>query len=255
MTADPLRSPLILSAATRVRTPASLNHRIYADRHGLDCLFDTTPSPIPTALDQKIAAVRRALPLFEWVFWIDDDAFFTNLEVDVRAFVTDEVDLVICRSPINPEGGWTFVSFGQFLVRRTAAMLELFEAVVATDLEQVRGWWDHERYGLFTNTDQDALVFQLARTDTPWADRWRRLDWTAFNSRPYHYEQSLDEHVLCHFVIPGATSKMDAVRDFAERMSTSTALVDPALLEPYRAFIDASDLADLLGPSWSEPKR
>ena len=245
-------SLLVLSAATSVRTPASLNHRVYADRHGLECLFDLTPGPIPTALDQKLAAVSRALPHYEWVLWIDDDAFFTNLDVDVRTFVDGEVDLVICRSPVNPEGGWTFVSFGQFLVRRTPAMFALFEAVVATDLAMVREWWDPEQFGIFTNTDQDALVYQLSREDVPWSGRWKRLDWQAFNSRPYHYAERLDEHFLCHFVVPGAASKMALVRDFAARMGTTTALVPPELLEPYAAFIASSDLAELLGQPWSE---
>jgi hypothetical protein len=244
---------LILSAATRVRTPAPLNHRVYADRLGVDYVFDMTPGPLPTALDQKLAAVRRALPLYEWVFWIDDDAFFTNLDVDIRSFADDDADLVLCASPVNPEGGWTFVSFGQFLVRRTTAMLELLDAVVATELDAVKEWWDPEQHGIFTNTDQDALVYNLARDDVPWTGRWRRLEWQAFNSRPYHYERRLDEHVLCHFVVPGPRSKMDLVREFAERMGTTTAMVDAALLEPYRAFIAHSDLAELLGPPWATP--
>jgi len=239
---------LILSGATRIRTPASLNHRVYADRLGVEYLFDTTPGPLHTALDQKLAAVRRALPSHEWVFWIDDDAFVTDLQVDIRSFADDDADLVLCASPVNPEGGWTFVSFGQFLIRRTPAMFHLLDAVLATDLEQVRAWWDPEQYGIFTNTDQDALVYQLACEEAPWAEGWRRLEWQAFNSRPYHYHQRLDEHVLCHFVVPGSPSKMELIREFAVRMGTTTALVDPELLEPYATFIANSDLAELLGP-------
>ena len=242
----------ILSGATGVRTPASLNHRVYADRHGLDYLFDVTPAPLPTPLDQKLAAVLRSLPHHEWLFWIDDDAFFTDLDPDVRSFVDDEVDLVICRSPVNPEGGWTFVSFGQFLVRRTPAMFALLEEVARTDLGMVREWWDPEQFGIFTNTDQDALVYHLSREGVPWSGRWKRLDWQAFNSRPYHYDERLDEHFLCHFVVPGAASKMELVRDFAARMGTTTALVAAHELEPYAAFIGASELAELLGPLWSE---
>lgn len=247
-------SLLILSAGTRIRTPAPLNHRVYADRLGVEYLFDATPGPVPTALDQKLAAVRRALPHHEWVFWLDDDAFVTDLDVDIRSFADEDADLVLCRSPVNPEGGWTFVSFGQFLVRNTQAMHELLDAVAATELELVRSWWDPERYGIFTNTDQDALVYNLARDDAAWAGRFRRLDWQAFNSRPYHYESRLDEHFLCHFVVPGAASKMELVREFAARMGTTTALVEEALLEPYAAFIAASELPELLGAPWLDAR-
>lgn len=244
-----LTSLLILSAATRVRTPACLNHRVYADRYGLQYLFDMTPGAIPSALDQKVASVRRALKAHEWLFWIDDDAFFTNLEFDIRSLASEDADLVICQSPINPEGGWTFVNFGAFLVRRTPAMVELFDAVASTDLESVRATWDSDRHGLFTNTDQDALVHQLTRADAPWSERWQRLDWTAFNCRPYHYVRHPREHAVCHFA--GADPKMDHVRAFASRMRTTTALVDADLLEPFGAFICASDLTNLLGPPWS----
>ena len=132
-------------------------------------------------------------------------------------------------------------------------MRDLLETVVATDLDAVKEWWDPDRHGIFTNTDQDALVYNLARDDVPWAGRWRRLEWQAFNSRPYHYQSSLDEHFLCHFVVPGALSKMDLVREFAERMEATTALVDPAVLEPYATFIAHSELAELLGPPWAAP--
>ena len=248
------RSLLLLSAGTRIRTPACLNHRVYADRLGVEYLFDATPGPVPTALDQKLAAVRRALPHHDWVFWLDDDAFVTDLDVDIRAFADDDADLVLCRSPINPEGGWTFASFGQFLVRNTPAMHELLAAVATTDLDVVRAWWDPARYGIFTNTDQDALVYQLARDDVPWAGRWRRLAWQSFNSRPYHYERRLDEHFVCHFVVPWEHSKLALVREFAARMRTTTALVEASLLEPYSAFISASDLPELLGPPWSDAR-
>lgn len=227
---------------------------MYADRHGLDYLFDVTPGRLPTPLDQKLAAVLRALPHVEWLFWIDDDAFFTDLDRDVRSFVDEQFDLVICRSPVNPQGGWTLVSFGQFLIRRTPAMFELLQEVVDTNLAMVREWWDPNRFGIFTNTDQDALVYQLSRDDVSWAGRWKRLDWQAFNSRPYHYAHSLEEHFLCHFVVPGALSKMDLLRDFAARMETTTALVPRDHLEPYAAFIGASELAELLGPPWSDAR-
>ena len=246
-------SILVLSAGTRIRTPAAVNHRIYADRHGLECLLDATPSSLPSVFHYKAAAVERALAHYEWVFWMDDDAFFTNLERDLRAFIDDDADLVICASPINPEGGWTYVSFGQFLIRRTPAMVDLLRATLATDLEVVRRWWEPDRYGIFTNTDQDALVYQLARDDAPWAGRWRRLDWQAFNSRPYHYRKRLDEHFLCHFVVPWEHTKMGLIREFAERLGTTTALVAPAELEPYATFIANSEVAELLGPPWATP--
>lgn len=235
---------LILSGSSRVRTAAGANHRVYADRWGLDSVFDTTPAAVPSIYLHKVKTVRRFLPHHEWLFWIDDDAFFTQLDIDVRSFLSDagEHDLLFCASPVNPRGGWTWMSAGQFFIRRTPAMLELLDAVLDTDLAEVRPWWRPDELGLFTDGDQDAFVYQLLRDDSPWAGSFARLPWEGFNSRPYHYRSRLDEHFLCHFAVPGTQTKAELILEFAERMGTSAALVDPALLEPYRVFLERSDM-------------
>jgi hypothetical protein len=248
---------LILSASSRIRTAAPLNHRLYADRVGLPYLFDHAPSTVGRIYLHKLDALRRVLPRAEWVFWIDDDAFFTDFRIDLRRFLDDagDRDLVFCQSPVNPLGGWTWMSAGQFFVRRSAATLELLEAVAETDLEVVRAWWDHDAYGLFTNGDQDALVYQLLGPGAErWRDRFLRLPWEAFNSRPYHYEARLDEHFICHFAVPGGRPKAEVIAEFAERMETTPALVDAALIEPYRVFLERSEIGPFLGIQPAVPR-
>jgi hypothetical protein len=247
---------LIVSASSRIRTAASLNHRIYADRLGVPYLFDNTPSSVDRIFLHKIDALRRTLPFAEWVFWIDDDAFFTDFDVDLRRFLDDvgDRDLVFCRSPVNPRGGWTWMSSGQFFLRRSLASLELLDDIASTDLDAVQRWWKPEEHGLFTNGDQDAFVYQLLGASVDrWRDRFLRLPWEAFNSRPYHYVERLDEHFLCHFAVPGGRPKADLVADFAARLGTTPALCDAELVEPYRVFLERSDLGSLMagepGPS------
>jgi galactosyl transferase GMA12/MNN10 family len=248
---------LILSASSRIRTAAPLNHRIYADRIGVPYVFDSAPSTVDRIYLHKIDALRRVLPRAEWVFWIDDDAFFTDLSIDLRRFIDDvgDVDVVFCRSPINPRGGWTWMSAGQFFLRRSDATVDLLRAVASTDLEAVRAWWDPEVYGLFTNGDQDALVYQLMGPDGDrWKDRFVQLPWEAFNSRPYHYEARLDEHFICHFAVPGGRPKADVVAEFATRLGTTNALCDAALIEPYRVFLQRSELGPFVGIGPPRPK-
>jgi hypothetical protein len=248
---------LILSASSRIRTAAPLNHRLYAEHVGAPYIFDHAPSTVRRIYLHKLDALRRVLPRAEWVFWIDDDAFFTDFGVDLRRFLDDagDRDLVFCQSPVNPLGGWTWMSAGQFFIRRSAATLELLEAVADTDLEAVRAWWDHEVYGLFTNGDQDALVYQLMGPGGGrWRDRFLRLPWQAFNSRPYHYAERLDEHFICHFAVPGGRPKADVIAEFAERMGTTPALCDAALIEPYRVFLERSEIGPFLGIEPASPR-
>jgi len=250
MTAPPAPDLVLVSGSSSVRTPAALNHAVYAARHDLRYVYDATPAAVSLIYLHKVRTIRRHLQTADWLFWLDDDAFFTRLGQDVRSFVPEEpgVDLVFCASPVNPEGGWTWMSSGQLLVRNSPEMLGLLDAVEATDLAAVRRWWQPDRYGLFTAGDQDAFVYQLARDDSPWAGRFSRLDWPAFNARPYHYRRELDEQFICHFAVPGGRSKLELVDDFARRMGTTRALVSHDELRPYATFVTRSELAGVLAP-------
>jgi hypothetical protein len=248
---------VIVSGSSRVRTAAPLNHRIYADHIGVPYFFDLAPSTVGRIYLQKLDAVRRFLPVTDWLFWIDDDAFFTDFSIDLRRFLDDvgDRDLVFCRSPVNPRGGWTWASSGQFFIRRTPAMADLLDAVLATDLRQVKAWWRPEEHGLFTNGDQDALVYQLLGPDDRWRDAFVRLPWEAFNSRPYHYATRLDEHFICHFAVPGGRPKADVVAEFAARMGTTPALCDQRVIEPYRVYLERSEMGALLGVAPPAPRK
>lgn len=241
---------LIASGSSCTRTAAPLNHRIYADRMGVPYLYDSAPSSISRVSFLKVDLLRRILPLAEWVFWIDDDAFFTDLSIDLRTILSRErreQDLIFCRSPINPRGKWAWMSAGQFFIRRSPAMFQLLDAVLLTDLDVVRAWWRTEEYGIFTNGDQEAFVYQLMGPDQRWRDRFVRLSWEVFNSRPYHYQTQLNEHFVCHFAVPGGRRKEELIAEFAERMRTTRALCDAALFEPYRAFLERSPIGPIVG--------
>jgi hypothetical protein len=139
------------------------------------------------------------------------------------------------------------MSGGQFFIRRSRAMMELLDAVLATDLEMVRAWWRADEYGIFTNGDQDAIVYHLMGPDHRWRDRFLRLPWEVFNSRPYHYHQRLDEHFICHFAVPGGRPKAELIAEFVQRMGTTPALCHADLFEPYRVFLERSQIGRLIG--------
>jgi galactosyl transferase GMA12/MNN10 family len=241
---------MIVSGSSRVRTAAPLNHALYAATVGVPYFFDVAPTRVDRIYFHKLEVIRAYLPLAEWLFWIDDDAFFTDFDVDLRRFLADVGDrqLVFCKSPVNPRGGWTWMSSGQFFIRNTPQTLDLLDRVARTDLAAVKAWWDSDRYGLFTNGDQDAFVYQLQGPGADWGERFLQLPADAFNNRPYHYEQRLDEHFICHFALPGGRRpKADLIAEFADRLGTNVALVPPELIEPYGEFLDYSDMGGMLG--------
>ena len=114
---------MIVSGSSRVRTAAPLNHALYAGSIGVPYFFDVAPTRVDRIYFHKLEVIRAYLPLAEWLFWIDDDAFFTDFRVDLRQFLADvgDKELVFCKSPVNPRGGWTWMSSGQFFIRNSPA--------------------------------------------------------------------------------------------------------------------------------------
>lgn len=73
----------ILSSHTHPRLASPVNHQCYAGRHGYGYLFDVTPYPVASPYDQKLHAILRALdgmPDDDVLVWIDDDAYFMQLD-------------------------------------------------------------------------------------------------------------------------------------------------------------------------------
>ncbi|TRM52414.1 hypothetical protein YH64_014225 [Achromobacter sp. LC458] len=100
-----------------------------------------------------------------------------------------EYDMVICKSPVN-EGGWTFISSGQFFLKSSKRAAAFLKAVRGTDLDAVKQWWNPEKFGMFTSGDQDAMVYVLA-TDRRFKEGnfFVRLPFEEFNAREFHYQR------------------------------------------------------------------
>lgn len=136
---------MILSGTTLMRYPTMLNHRIYADRHGYRYRFDPVPyRNVWNLYFHKIAAIRDALQDCEWLFWLDDDAAFMQMDTPLEDLVPEMTQeegpwAIFCKSPIN-RGAWTYLSSGNFLIRNCSESHALLEACMATDLNEVRAW-------------------------------------------------------------------------------------------------------------------
>lgn len=218
----------IVSYCDHLRTYAHFNHQTYADMHGYTYIFDIAPTK-HTHYFSKIDKISKFLDLFDWVFWIDDDAFFTNFDYDLSKVVAEypNADFIFCKSPVN-EGQWTFLSSGNFFVRNTKTSRQLLESMHTVDLHKVRQWWDSDRFGTFTNGDQDVLVYLLhTRTNPP---NFVVLDYEAFNNRPFHYSGRLNEHFVVHFT--GADKGKQAAT-FAQKFDLEEDLVPERLRNAY----------------------
>ena len=112
----------ITSGGDEIRLRSYVNHAIYAREHGLDYRLETGIDPhIVTKFDYKVAILRRLLPRYDWLVWMDDDAFFTDFEADnLRRLISeaerDDISLVIAEGPTEPNGFWSRINTGVCLL-------------------------------------------------------------------------------------------------------------------------------------------
>lgn len=213
-----------------LRFNSQVNHKLYADRHDYRYVFNGAPERDRRLYFRKLETIARYLDLFDWVFWIDDDAYFTDHEIPLERFTgqSDGADLVICRSP-STKRIFTKFSSGQFLLRNSPRAHALLAAALATDLTTVEAFW-REDLGMFTRGDQDVLVY-LSEVDRRFnGNFFRLLPHDAFNNRDFEYVASPTEHFLVHFT---GKDKPTAKRQFCTRLGCNAYLVPDDLVEVY----------------------
>lgn len=230
---------MVLSGSSLLQFPSYWNHKIYCDLHGLDYAFNLSPERIDQSLFlHKIRTIERHLHLADWLFWLDDDAFFMQTAADLRdklnPHIKSDVFLVICRSPVN-EGRWTSISSGQFFIRNSNISRRFIEAVQNTRLDEVERWWDEAKYGLFTRGDQDLMWYNIV-TNPLFKRGTVIVDYPEFNARPFHIENSPDEFFLVHFTHRSDMTKREQIAQFATRFDLASCLVDKSLVAPYSLY-------------------
>lgn len=96
---------------------ASLNHHEYSNKHGYSYIKEIVKNDDyldwhPTWV--KIDVLKKYLPLYDYVVWIDADAVFVNQEIKIEDMITDNVDLVIPKLELDRISGnmWTHTTTG-----------------------------------------------------------------------------------------------------------------------------------------------
>lgn len=103
---------------------SSENHSEYSYKHNYTFIKeivnnDDYPEWHPTWI--KIDVLRKYLPLFDYVVWIDADAVFYNQDISIESFLQDDIDLVIPKLEFDRVGQqmWTHTTTG-FMIWRNS---------------------------------------------------------------------------------------------------------------------------------------
>lgn len=235
----PRQNILVLSSHTRPEMSAPINHRLYCDRWGFDYLFDASPFALKSPFDQKTLSVLTNLKRSkaDWIFWIDDDAYFMDFEKDLCDFIdgADDVDFIFCRSPVNPKGQWSIINAGIYFIRNSENAIHMLEAIYAAPDDLVRDHWDADRHGMYTidGSDQEKFIYIFETMNL--MDRVQILPHVAFNARHYDFERQFDEHFICH--LASHSDKSVPLNDMMTRFALDRYLrPTTALATDYSAF-------------------
>lgn len=228
----------IVSYCDHLRTYAHVNHQYYAERHGYTYIYDIAPTH-HTPYKNKAEKLLKFLDLFDWVFWIDDDAFFLQYDVPLEPFIEDKpgYDLIYCESPVNTvtkEDGerWTYLSSGNFFMKNTPKVREFLQAVIDGSRDVAKENWDEETMGFYGHGEQEIMVYLLTKDERFNGPQFHtRYTYEAFNTRPFHFKKTPDEHFLVHFT---NHDKHQQALEFAARFSLSPALIPQADFDTFQ---------------------
>ncbi|WP_338608578.1 hypothetical protein V6617_01385 [Pelagibacterium nitratireducens] len=180
-----------------------INHKAYCDRHGYGYVHCNWPTGASVPYFNKIRYLKAYVGYFDYLFWIDDDAFFMDMEksLDFLWPVSGQF-LSICGSP-DFKDIRTVVSSGQFLLRCDNVGKCFLDAVENADPAAIAAWW-HDGLGFFSNGDQDAMVYVIKTNH-----RFQGVaihDYRQFNSRIENLKNGEDLFIL-HLTGPEATKR------------------------------------------------
>lgn len=177
---------------------SAANHRVYCERHGYTYINCNWPTGSANPYFNKVEFLRHYLEAFDVLFWIDDDAFFLDLDRSLHSILPQEpAFLSICSSP-DYKAISTPISSGQFALCANERGRAFLDRVSETNLSEVRDWWT-EDLGFFSHGDQDAMYFVLQTVDE-FADGATVHPYQSFNSRAENLEDVAPHDVfILHF--------------------------------------------------------
>jgi hypothetical protein len=197
---DPSRLCILSGRFPPTEFLSTWNHRAYANQHDHTYIHCTWPTPTSNRYMTKFHFIREYVRHFEYIFWIDDDAFFIDLERSLAPLTpSGNMFASFCKSPSN-KSIFTYLSSGQFMLRGGDFGIDFVDAVLSTPLDEVKRWWRDE-LGMFTNGDQDAIVY-LLHEDDRFRHHVQLFDHMDFNSRLADLEADPAAVFLLHFTGP-----------------------------------------------------
>ncbi|MCL8006537.1 glycosyltransferase family 77 protein [Gelidibacter japonicus] len=208
-----------------------INHKLYADKYGYSYIHCNWPTKCENNYLNKIVYILNYIDNYDYIIWIDDDAFFLDFDRDIMDYAPKHDNFIsLCKSPSHKELK-TFFSSGQFIVKSNDLSRLFFETVLTIDLDAVKKWWP-DNLGYYTNGDQDIMIYLLLE-DENFKNKMDFYDYKDFNSRWENlYEIDIHKPLVLHFTGRGEIKRENYLKT-RQRLNLHASLVANTILEEY----------------------
>lgn len=214
---------------TKFETP--INHKLYADTYNYTYIHCNWPTKAKNLYLNKIHYILSYIDVFDYIIWIDDDAFFINFDKDIMDYKPEENAFIsFCKSPTFKTLK-TYLSSGQFIVKCNALSKQFFTDILHQNLVEIEKSWTKE-LGYFTRGDQDIIVYLLLNNEM-YKEAYKLYDYKAFNSRFENIdEQDIHKPLILHFTGSPEVKYQNVLKTQAQ-LKLGPSLVRTSLLSNY----------------------
>jgi len=177
---------IIISGADSYRYDAYINHQQYADVRGIDYKFHLSSGLTNPFFTKCYAILDSFKKGYEYILWIDDDAFFIDPSWNcLSIFEQYKEDVIVTQGRTNKKSETTFFNNGIMFIRKTDKMIDLFISIPDIPWTKVQSNWNSE-WGPCEGNDQPRMIYL---TQTQYPESVKILDYPGFNAHEITFKQ------------------------------------------------------------------
>lgn len=177
---------IILSGANSYRYDAHVNHQKYADKRSIDYKFYKSENLSNPYFTKCYAILDSFDQGYEYVLWIDDDAFFIDLDWNcMKIFDDHKEDVIVTQGRTNKKTGATLFNNGVMFIRNTKSMNELFSAIPNVEWKEMATNWNTD-WGPCEGNDQPRMIYLI---QTRYPSCVKILEYPGFNAHEITFKQ------------------------------------------------------------------
>ena len=209
-----------------------INHKLYADKFGYSYIHCNWPTKERNPYLNKIHYILSYFDLYDYIIWIDDDAFFFDFDKDIMQFAPEGNNFIsICKSP-SFKSLKTFFSSGQFILKTDKIAKVFLEAILKQDISEVKNWWK-DSLGYYSKGDQDIMIY-LLHIDKNLKGRFKLNDYKSFNSRIENlFSNDIHTPLILHFTGKPKVKWQNYLR-VQKKLNLHPSLVPKEILKKYK---------------------